>query len=254
MATGEIEVETRDDTQETVVELLTSSGRDEVRRTIEAARIELRPRGEGNTVVVEVRKQGRLGGLLNGGEITMRITCPGDASVELSTATADVSLRGRYGGLRAQLASGDLRADELYGRVEVKAASSDVDIDVIGDDASITTASGDIDIRKLHGEATLRSASGDVTVDHAATSVTIQTASGDQRIGSVNTGRITTQSASGDQEIAIARGTLAHLDVRTMSGDASSDLDVRDALSGEHAPIVEIRATSMSGDIHIGRA
>jgi Toastrack DUF4097 len=254
MPSGEIEVETRDDSEETVVELLAASGRDEVQRAIEEARIELRPRGDGNAVVVEVKHRGRWGGLLGGGDITMRIVCPADADVEVSTASADVSLRGRYGGLRCQTASGDVRVDDVFGRVEVKGASSDVDFDTIGDDASISTASGDISIRKLHGEGMLRSASGDVTVDHAADSVTIQTASGDQRVNSAQAGRITLQSASGDQEVYVERNTRVHLDVRTMSGDASSDLDVSDSLPGDEPTLLEIRATSMSGDIHIGRA
>jgi len=253
MPAGEIQVQAGE-RSETIVELETSSGREEVHQAISEARIEVRPRGEGQAVVVDVRPRRRFGLTFDRGEITMRVTCPFDAGVELSTASADVVLRGRLGGLHAELASGDLRAEEQNGRVEVKSASGDVVLEVIGGDASVATASGDLYVRSVHGEAMLRSASGDVRVDEAADSLTIQTASGDQRVGSVTAGRITLQSASGDQQVGIRRGSAAHLDVRTMSGDATSELEVSDAPVDPSAPLVELRATSMSGDIRIVRA
>ena len=253
LPSGEIEVEAVAG-DETVVELSTSSGREDAQRAIDEARVELRPRGDGNVVVVEVRRQGRFGGLIGGTDITLRVTCPAGADVEVKTASADVSLRGRLGGLRAEIASGDLRADEHHGRVDVKSASGDVSLGVAGDAASVSTASGDIDVRSVHGEATFRSASGDIQVGEAADSISLQTASGDLRVGSVASGRVVLQSASGDQQIGVRRGSRVHLDVRTMSGDASSELEVRDAPPPSDAPMVELRATSMSGDIHITRA
>lgn len=252
MPSGEIRVEGIDG-EETVVELETSSGREEVRRTIEDARVELRPRGDGHELVVEVQRRNRFGFTLDRGEITMRVSCPHDANVQLSTASADVDLRGRFGSLKAQVASGDLRAEELYGRVDVKSASGDVQIDVAGEETRVTTASGDISVRAVHGEATLRSASGDVEVEEAADSLTVQTASGDQTIRSVTGGRVTLQSASGDQHVGIRRGSRAHLDVKTMSGDASSELEVGDQLPEGEGPTLELRAMSMSGDIRIVR-
>lgn len=250
---GEIYVEAGE-RDETIVELDTSSGREEVHEAIAEARVELRPRGDGNAVVVDVRPRRRFGLTFDRGDITMRVTCPLGADVELSTASADVQLHGLLGGLTAELASGDLRAEELNGRVEVKSASGDVFLELVGGDASVANASGDIYVRSVHGEATFRSASGDVRVDEAAESLTVQTASGDQRIGSVTVGRVTLQSASGDQQVGVKRGSAVHLDVRTMSGDATSELEVRDAPLDPGAPLVELRATSMSGDIHIGRA
>ena len=84
--------------------------------------------------------------------------------------------------------------------------------------------------------------------------MTVQTASGDQSIGSVTSGRVTMQSASGDQQVGIARGSRVRLDVRTMSGDASSELEVQDTPPAGDSPMVELRAASMSGDIRITRA
>jgi DUF4097 and DUF4098 domain-containing protein YvlB len=252
MPNGEIEVQAVEG-EETVVSLLTSSDREEVRRAIEQARIELRSRGDGNVVVVDVEKRSRLLGF-DRGEITMHVTAPRAADVEISTASADIDLRGTLGALKAQVASGDLRAEELNGRVDIKSASGDVELQVVAGDASVATASGDIYVRAVHGEAMLRSASGDVQVEEAADSLTVQTASGDQSVGSVTSGRVVMQSASGDQQVGIKRGSRVHLDVKTLSGDASSELDVGDAAPAGDGPIIDLRATSMSGDIRVARA
>ena len=97
-----------------------------MRQAIEEARIEIRARGDGQVVIVDVRPRRRFGLSFDRGDITMRVSCPHDADVEISTASADIELQGRLGGLTAEVASGDLRAEELNGRVEVKSASGDV--------------------------------------------------------------------------------------------------------------------------------
>jgi DUF4097 and DUF4098 domain-containing protein YvlB len=252
LPSGEITLESVDG-DETIVELDATSGSDEAREVIENARIELRSRGDGHEVLVDVQKRRRFFDF-GRSEIVLRVFAPHGADVELSTASADVSGRGRFGGLKAQLASGDLRFAELAGRVEIKSASGDVDVDRIGGGATINTASGDVRIGHIEGEATLRSASGDVTVGEAASSVTVQTASGDQRLDSVASGRVTMQSASGDQTVGIRTGSRVHIDAKTMSGDASSELDVGDQPPAGDGPQVELRATAMSGDIRILRA
>jgi hypothetical protein len=62
------------------------------------------------------------------------------------------------------------------------------------------------------------------------------------------------KSASGDIRVGIRRGSRVWLDVRSLSGDADSELDVGDAPVDEEGPLVELTAMSMSGDIRVGRA
>ena len=251
---GEITLESIEG-EETVIELDASGGNSEVFNLIDDARIELRQRGDGNEVLVDVPRRRRgLSVVFDRADYRLRVTAPHGADVQISTASADVNGRGRFGGLKADVASGDLRFAELAGRVDVKSASGDVDFERIGDDASITTASGDVTVGQVAGSATMRSASGDVVVDEAESSVTVQTASGDQRLGSVRSGRVVMQSASGDQSVGIRRGSRVHLDVRTMSGDTRSELEIEDAPPIGDGPEIDLRATSMSGDIRILRA
>jgi hypothetical protein len=251
---GDIVLESVDG-DETTVELDATGVSDEGLELVEAARIELRQRGDGHEVLVDLPRRRRgLGLIFDRADFRLRVTAPHGADVEVSTASADVSGRGRFGGLKAEVASGDLRFAELAGRVDVKSASGDVELEQIGGEAKVATASGDVRVGRVAGEATVRSASGDIVVDEAAASITVQSASGDQRVGSVSSGRVTMQSASGDQTVGIRRGSQVHLDVRTMSGDTTSELEIEDAPVGADGPQVELRATSMSGDIRILRA
>jgi hypothetical protein len=44
------------------------------------------------------------------------------------------------------------------------------------------------------------------------------------------------------------------MDIKTVTGDARSELDVGDAPDDDEGPLVNLRATAMSGDIKIVRA
>jgi DUF4097 and DUF4098 domain-containing protein YvlB len=257
---GEIAIESVDG-EETIVELdasgwSTQAGSyDDLQKVVDAARIELRQRGDGYEVLVDVpKRRGGLGLIFDQANFSLRVFAPHGADVQVSTASADVDGRGSFGALRAELASGDLRFAELAGQVEVKSASGDVALERVGAGAKVSTASGDMRIGFVEGEATLRSASGDVTVDEANSSVTVQTASGDQRLGAVASGRVTMQSASGDQTVGIRTGSRVRIDVRSMSGDTTSELEIEDTPALGDGPEVELRATSMSGDVRILRA
>jgi len=252
LPSGEIDVESVDG-DETVVELSSTRDSDDAREVIDNARIELRQRGDGHEVLVDVQRKRFRFFDFGRGDIVLRVTAPHGADLELASASADISGRGRFGELEADVASGDLELPEIGGRANVKSASGDVRIDGVAGDASVHTASGDVRIGRIGGDAVVRSASGDVWVDEAAASITVQTASGDQRVQSVESGRVTLQSASGDQHVGVRRGTRVRIDAKTMSGDASSELEDGDETAGD-GPAVELRATAMSGDIRIVRA
>jgi DUF4097 and DUF4098 domain-containing protein YvlB len=252
LPSGQIVLESADGA-ETIVELEARGNGADAQEVIDAARIELRPRGAGDEIVVDVQRKRSRFFEFSRGEIVLRVTAPHGANVEVSTASADIEGRGRFGALKAQAASGDIRFGEAAGRVDVKRASGDVEIAHVGGDSSINTASGDIRIGLAEGDATIRSASGDVEVDEAAGSVTVQTASGDQRLSSVRSGRVVLQSASGDQTVGVRRGTRVRLDAKTLSGDTRSELDAGDE-SKATGDVLELRATALSGDIRILRA
>jgi Putative adhesin len=271
LGAGEIRLETAE-VQETTVVLEPLRDNDSSAAAIANARVELRERGEGHEVVIDVRERGKGLGLLRGAEVLVGVTCPEGTSVESKTGAADVEGRGRYGSVEVETGSGDVEFVEIAEEARVNAASGDVQLGAVGGDARINTASGDVQIRSVGGEAKVNSASGDVIirevggelsvntasgdvlVREASASVTVNSASGDQEIGSVGGGKVTLKSASGDVKVGIREGTNLWVDARSRSGEVRSELPVSDLPPEGDAPVVELRANTMSGDITVARA
>jgi DUF4097 and DUF4098 domain-containing protein YvlB len=231
---------------ETVVEL---EGSPEIE---EDARIEIRQRREGHEVTVVVEDRGLFRRFR--GEVRARVSAPPGADVEVSTASADVEGRGEFGALEVNTASGDVAFDQVGGDAQVNSPSGDVKLTRVQGALTVNTASGDLEVGYIGGNGKVRSASGDVSIDEADASLKIQTASGDLQAGSVREGDVVLQTASGDIEVGVKKGSKLWIDARSMSGETSSEFDVGDAPPDGEGPLVEIRATAMSGDITVNRA
>jgi DUF4097 and DUF4098 domain-containing protein YvlB len=279
---GRVELRAGDtgDSPETTVEIEALRDNESSVAAVEATRIELRERAAGGQeVLVHVPNDSRgfavAGiriGLVRSPELLVRVSCPWGASIDLETGSADIEGHGKFGTVKVAAASGDVEFEEIAGeasvstasgdielgrvdgRTRVNTASGDVDIDHVGGDCEVNLASGDVVVDEVRGTLSVNSASGDVVVREAASSVTIKTASGDQRLDSVSQCEVNLQSASGDIQVRVRPGVRLWLDARSRSGDTSSDLDVGDVPPEEGAPTLELRANSMSGDIHVGRA
>jgi hypothetical protein len=72
-------------------------------------------------------------------------------------------------------------------------------------------------------------------------------------VASVAQGKVELKSISGDLIVGVKRGSRVWMDVKTVTGDARSDLDANAGDDGS-GPLVELKATAMSGDIRILRA
>lgn len=228
-------------------------GGDEAQELLDDARIELREGRGGYEVVVKVedRRWARFWRRL---DVRLEIRAPEGANLRVSTASGDLRARGRFGWFVGEVASGDIEIDELVGDAKVKAASGDVRLDSVGGTAIVNTASGNARLGRIAGDAVVKTASGDVLIGDAGADVTVATASGDQRIDAVTAGGVDLKSASGDIRIGIRQGSNLWVDARAMSGDLSSELALDDEPPADDAPLVELRAASMSGDIDVVRA
>ena len=250
LQSGELEVRAGA-TSETTVELEPLGG-DESRRAVEEARVELR---EG-TVVVEVPEQRLFGLLSRGTGVRLSVVCPSGSSLRSRSGSADVRTSGVLGAAEVETGSGDVEVEEVVGNAAAKAGSGDVKVGRVGGDLAVQTGSGDVSAGSIGGAGTLRSASGDVLVREAAGSLSVQSASGDQRVEAVSAGEVSLRSASGDIYVGVRRGSSVWIDAGSMSGDTTSELALEGAPpeQGDEGPHVEIRATTMSGDVHVARA
>lgn len=269
LGAGEVRLETAE-VQETTVVLEPLRGNEASTAAVENARVELRERGNGHEVVIDVRDRGR--GIFRNAEVLVVVTSPEGTSVETKSGSADVEGRGRFGSVEVETGSGDVEFGEIAREANINAASGDVQIASVGGDTRVNTASGDVQIRSIAGEAkinsasgdvilrevkgelSVNSASGDVLVREAGSSVGINTASGDQELGSVVSGKVTLKSASGDLKVGIREGTSLWVDARSRSGEVRSELPVTDLPPDGNGPSVELRANTMSGDITVSRA
>ncbi|MGH3000156.1 MAG: DUF4097 family beta strand repeat-containing protein, partial [Gaiellaceae bacterium] len=138
---GDIEIETVDGDESTVV----VDGSDKL---VEQTTVDL----VGNRLVVSFRSKGAFGITISigdfsfgGSRLTIRVRVPHGSRAELSTAAADMELRGRFAALEAKTAAGDLVVDgEIEGDAEVKTVSGDVRFRSVGGDLRMQTVSGDV--------------------------------------------------------------------------------------------------------------
>lgn len=253
---GRVELETVEG-EETVVELRPLRDNDASREAVEQATVDLREEAGRRRVIVDVERRGFLGFVFEvNREVGVRVLAPHGADVDVSVAAADVDGRGRLGSAKVKTASGDVGLERVDGDASIKAASGDVAVARVGGSAEVQSAAGDVALLDVTGPASVRTASGDVFIRDAGNDVTVNTASGDQRIEAVASGRVELKSASGDLWIGIRQGSRVWVDARSMSGDTTSelDLDVGPEEGDDDGPLVEISATSMSGDVRIARA
>jgi DUF4097 and DUF4098 domain-containing protein YvlB len=237
---GEVEIEAVE-TDEAVVELEPLGNGEQA---VEDARVELR----GDELRIEVQSR-----RFTSAEVRVRVTVPSGSDLSAAVASADLSAHGRLGETELKAASGDVELAHVAG-LRLKGASGDVEVGHVDGESRVQVASGDLQAGHLGGEAAISSASGDVHVVEADSGLKVQTASGDQRIGSVAQGRVELTSASGDVRVGIRRGSGVWIDARSASGEVSSDLDVGDESTGGGEPVVELRVTTMSGDVEVVRA
>ncbi|TMK73965.1 MAG: DUF4097 domain-containing protein [Actinobacteria bacterium] len=228
------------------------------RELIEGARVESHQRGERSDVVVEVRSRGFMFSLGRTPEIRLRVVCPPEAGVNVRTKSADMTARGSYRSVEVKTASGDIEIDEVSGDLRVKTASGDVSVQEVGGQTEIQSTSGDVALQRAGADVVAKLVSGDLWIRDAAASIHANTVSGDQRFEAVLGGTIEATAISGDVYVGVRRGSRVYVDANTVSGSTSSEFDLGDAPQEEapdaDAPMVEVRAKTVSGDIVLARA
>jgi len=264
MPAGEIEIETAN-TDETHVVLEAVSTNEQVQEMVAAARIESSRRGDVFHVTVEVRTRHGVWISFSGGpdirlgtpDMRLRISCPAGAELDVKTKSADLEAQGEYGDVDIKTASGDLSIENAR-NAHVKTASGDVHFETVGGILDVKTVSGDVHVAAVAGSANFQVVSGDVFVHDAGGSISGTSVSGDQRYEAVVNGRVELRAVSGDIGIGIRRGSRVFIDANTVSGSTSSEFELADAPAqpapAEDAPLVEVYAKTVSGDVRLERA
>jgi DUF4097 and DUF4098 domain-containing protein YvlB len=251
LASGRVVVETLDAaTTEVRVDALNDAAAEQ----LDQLRVEDRASGSEHVVYVEVPEQRGFGfRFLRNPEFDVRIRCPHGARLDIRSRSADLDVRGRLGALRVKTASGDVEVQEVERSAEVAAASGDIELESVGGSVDVSTASGDVRVGHAGGPLSANLVSGDLVVHDAADAVTATTVSGDQQLDAVVRGTVALRSVSGDVSVTVRRGVSVFLDVRSVSGDTSSELETSESGPAEGGPQLELRVNTVSGDVHIRR-
>lgn len=251
LQSADVSVETWD-AAVTEVELIPRRDDDATREAMAGVRVESRGRARGSEILVEESKR-RFGFSLHEPRFDIRIRCPHGASIDASSGSSDLVLRGAIGDLTVKSGSGDVSAETARGTVRVTGASGDVSIDAAEGPVTVHTASGDVEIRGAGDRLTVNAVSGDVRVDDARAGVTVTSVSGDVSL-SVAGGDAKVQTVSGDVEIAVRDGLGVWIDASSVSGEMVSELELEDGPAGEGGAAIELRVKTVSGDVRIRRS
>jgi hypothetical protein len=171
-------------------------------------------------------------GLGSNGSLDVTVEVPEGSSCLIHAASADVRCTGELSAIDVRTASGDVSAERVSGL------------------ARVSTASGDVSVGEA-AEARADSASGDVHIGRASGAVTVRTASGDVQIAEASGSRAEVKSASGDISIAVAPGIGVYLDLSTLSGTVSSELEPAEESDGSE---LTLHCRTISGDVQVSRA
>jgi DUF4097 and DUF4098 domain-containing protein YvlB len=149
--------------------------------------------------------------------------------------------------------SGAISVGEALGELKVRSGSGDVEVGVVHGGASVSTGSGDIRIRHSHGPVVVKTGSGDLEVVEAESDIAMTTGSGDMVVRAARAGRVSGKAASGDIQVGVPDGLPVFTDITTVTGTVESSIrGVGEPEPG--APYVEVRATTVSGDVVIAPA
>ncbi len=249
---GKIEL-TASETGTTEVELDPVYDSDATRTLIERSKVELRPRGDGHELVVEVPSERGFGRFIHASDVLLRVHCPQGATAKVRSRSADIEARGSFGRTDVRTFSGDVEWETIDGDASVNSTSGDVNVGSVTGRLEVKTVSGDAEIGTVGGDLKADAVSGDIQVKGVDGSVSSKTVSGDQRFTVVE-GKVALVSVSGDLEARVRPGSRVFVDANAVSGEVSSELELSGAQGGGDGPLVEIRARSVSGDVRIARA
>jgi len=217
-------------------------------RNTDEAIAQIRVEYRGGRLEISGPKQGlRRGG--HGLDLTVRV--PAGSRCIVRTASCDVACLGEVASLDVRTASGDVTAALVSGPVRVVTASGDVWLEEAAGEVAVNTASGDFRLLRAGDDVNVTTASGNVQISSCGGSVNARTASGDIRIDSIGSGRAELNCVSGDATLGVAPGVGVYLDISSLSGRVSSELEPAD---GEGSADLTVKCRSISGDVNVNRA
>ena len=207
------------------------------------------------TVRVSVSEQRKRSGAWKRRKgVKIELATPAQTALIVNGAAADVHSNGTLRAVRFTTAAGEARLDRVSDDVDVAGAAGGVHVNEVGGQLSVHLASGDVVAGSVGRGLNLRTASGDVAVSDVTGDSSVSSISGDVDIACTGAGSLAVHVLSGDVTVGIAPGVTSALDVSTLSGKTTSDLQVSGSPTAPDAPRLDLKVNTVSGDVRIRRA
>jgi DUF4097 and DUF4098 domain-containing protein YvlB len=149
--------------------------------------------------------------------ITYVIEVPHDTEIDTTVASGSQTIRGVRGPVKAEAASGSIRADHIERQTQLTAISGSIDATDIGDDIRATSASGSVVVSNIKGDVRISALSGSTQITKPGGRVDADTASGSVEVQGA-TRDVKAHSASGSVEVQGNPGANSYWDLKTVSG------------------------------------
>jgi DUF4097 and DUF4098 domain-containing protein YvlB len=176
---------------------------------------------------------------------------PPGSDVELSSASGDLRLTGRFGTVRLHTASGGMVMGDAD-RLDVTTASGELTCGEVEGQTTISSVSGEVTIRRVGGGLDVTITSGDLRIDRCDGDVSINTTSGDVRVARCCGNEISVRSISGDVRVGLPSGIRVEAEISTLSGRASLPEPAPSSEQVDRRP-VRLQLKTVSGDIRVER-
>jgi hypothetical protein len=223
---------------------------DASQQAAEQTRVEL----AGDTLMIAAPDNSGWAIRLRAPRLRVTVRVPTGSGARLRVAAADVTGHGEWSQVKLSAASGDAYLERVTGDLTVNTASGDVRAVQVDGRLTVVTASGDVSAQQVAGSIDVKSASGDVQVEEAGADVNVKTASGDTQVRAARYGAVRTTTVSGDVSVGVVSGTGVWLDLNTLTGRTTSDLNMTGAVGAEtpadHTLTVQVRTVSGNIDVH----
>ncbi|HEX4223761.1 MAG TPA: DUF4097 family beta strand repeat-containing protein [Pseudonocardiaceae bacterium] len=180
--------------------------------------------------------------------LAVTVRAPSGSNVTIRSGSADVTVTGAAGRCTVETGSGEIAIDRADGYASVAAGSGALRLGPMLGGLKARSGSGEIEVSSVGGPATVSTGSGDVWFGAVQDNVSAKTGTGDLTIADAASGDIDLTTGSGEIRVGVRAGTTAMIDLVSRSGQARSELDVRERPRPD-APKIRLRARTSSGNV-----